>query len=73
MTLQRMLWSLLFLFLFCAPAYAYIDPGSASIVFQVLIAGFIAIGFVVKQFWRKILAFLGFKKPDDPPPEKKAN
>ncbi len=35
---------------------AYLDPGSGSIVVQVLIAGLMAAGIVVKVFWKKIKA-----------------
>ena len=35
---------------------AYLDPGSGSIIIQVLIAGIMAAGIVVKVFWKKIKA-----------------
>ncbi|MCA9396280.1 MAG: hypothetical protein KC649_03840 [Candidatus Omnitrophica bacterium] len=41
-------------------AYAYIDPGSGSYLFQLLIAGIMGSLFAVKTFWHKITAF--FKK-----------
>lgn len=35
-------------------AYAYIDPGTGSYVLQVVIAGVLAAGFVIKATWRNI-------------------
>jgi len=50
---------------FPAPAAAYIDPGTGSLVLQMLIAGALGAAFAVKRFWRKIVAFLSsvFKRP----------
>lgn len=42
---------------FPAPAAAYIDPGTGSLVLQMLIAGALGAAFAVKRFWRKIVAF----------------
>ncbi|NJD59460.1 MAG: hypothetical protein C3F13_09005 [Anaerolineales bacterium] len=33
---------------------AYLDPGSGSIIVQVLIAGLMTVGIVLKVFWKKI-------------------
>lgn len=40
-------------------AYAYIDPGTGSYVLQVVIAGVLAAGFVIKATWRNIIASVG--------------
>ncbi|HSQ34622.1 MAG TPA: hypothetical protein VLQ89_01405 [Candidatus Binatia bacterium] len=39
--------------------YAYIDPGTGSYVFQIIIAAFVAASFMVKIYWRKIRDLLG--------------
>ena len=45
------------LFFFSSPAYAYIDPGLGSLIFQSLIGGFaVAFGFAT-LFWKKIKLF----------------
>lgn len=46
-------------FAICVPnAYAYLDPGTGSYFFQIVIA-FIAGGlFAIKLFWRKIVFFI---------------
>lgn len=46
-------------------AFAYLDPGTGSYVFQVLIAAFIGGLCTIKMFWQKIRMFfsdLFFKK-----------
>ena len=43
--------------LFPRYAYSYIDPGTGSYVFQIIVAAFVAISFAVKIFWHKIKAF----------------
>lgn len=35
-------------------AHAYVDPGSGSVLLQVLIAGLLAVGFTLKTFWGNI-------------------
>jgi hypothetical protein len=38
-------------------AYAYLDPGTGSYVFQLLIAGAVGLGFLVKVYWSRIKLF----------------
>lgn len=45
-----------------APANAYIDPGSGSIIFQVLAGTVMAVGLGAKVFWRRITAFFSRNK-----------
>jgi len=45
-------------FLLPVKAHAYLDPGTGSYIFQMLIAGFIATAFAVKMYWKKIKSFL---------------
>ncbi len=42
--------------LLAAPAHAYIDPGTGSLLVQGLIAAVVGIGVAVKLFWHKIKA-----------------
>jgi hypothetical protein len=64
---------ILYFFGLLAPHYrplAYLDPGSGSIIVQVLIAGLMAVGIVVKVFWKKIKGIFSRpaeKNEDDPP------
>jgi hypothetical protein len=41
------------------PAYAYLDPGTGSYIFQLLIAGIVGFAFLLKVFWGRIKRFLG--------------
>ncbi|MBA4391646.1 MAG: hypothetical protein C0399_12030 [Syntrophus sp. (in: bacteria)] len=46
--------------------YAYLDPGTGSYVFQVLVAAVIGGLFAIKMFWQRIKAFFAnhfSKKP----------
>ena len=40
------------------PAHAYLDPGTGSLVIQVLIAAGVGAAVAVKVFWKRIAAFL---------------
>jgi|SaaInlStandDraft_2_1057019.scaffolds.fasta_scaffold340537_2 uncharacterized membrane protein len=44
------------------PAYAYLDPGTGSLILQGLIAGVAVMSLTVKIYWYKFLSF--FKKTD---------
>jgi hypothetical protein len=55
---SRFVWFALFLIYFgvvtVPAAHAYIDPGSGSFIFQVLIGGLLAAGVALKTFWGRI-------------------
>lgn len=44
------------------PAWAYLDPGTGSMLLQVILGGIAAIGVALKLFWHKIRVALGFSK-----------
>lgn len=49
--------------LFPRDAFAYLDPGSASLIVQSLIAGLAALGVAMRLYWGKIRAlFMGKHK-----------
>lgn len=50
----------LLLYLFLAPrdVHAYLDPGSGSLVFQVVLAFFVSAGFAMKTNWVRIKGML---------------
>lgn len=43
-------------------ADAYLDPGTGSMMLQVILGGIAAVGVALKLFWYRIIAFLGFGK-----------
>lgn len=56
LTTITIIFVLLF-FLFTKSAYAYLDPGSGSFIFQILIATVVGASFAIKLYWRKIKTF----------------
>jgi hypothetical protein len=44
------------------PAHAYLDPGTGSMFFQLLIGGLLGAAVAVKAFWSRIVGFLGRRK-----------
>lgn len=52
--------------LFTKEAKAYLDPGSASYILQIILAGFFSVLLFFKNFWKSIFNKLrGRKKEDD--------
>ena len=46
-----------------APSYAYLDPGTGSMVIQILVASFAAVAIFFRQIWQGIQMLFG-KKPN---------
>jgi hypothetical protein len=56
-------WCLAILLLTTTPsAYAYLDPGTGSMLLQVILGGIAAVGVALKLFWHKIRVALGMSK-----------
>jgi hypothetical protein len=49
---------LLFIFMI-NPAYAYIDPGSGSMLLQLLLGGVAGAAVVLKMYWRRFVSIFG--------------
>ena len=47
---------------------AYLDPGSGSMILQVLAGGVAAVGVAAKLYWRRLTRFLHLRK-DEPESE----
>ena len=47
------------------PAYAYLDPGTGSMLLQVILGGVAAVAVATKLFWYKIRAAVGLSKKSD--------
>ena len=58
------------LILFSEPAAAYLDPGTGSMLLQVVLGGIAAVGVALKLFWYKIRAAFGDKKTSATPDER---
>lgn len=50
---------------FCAPAFAYLDPGSGSAIISAIIGFFVAVGMAVKTYWYKLKGFFSKKDASD--------
>lgn len=46
-------------------AHAYLDPGSGSLIIQILVAGLLGLVVAVRVFWSSILSFFGLKGSDE--------
>lgn len=46
-------------------SFAYLDPGTGSMILQGIIAGIAIAGFTIKNFWYQILGYFGKKPPND--------
>jgi hypothetical protein len=53
--------------IFPQDAHAYLDPGSASYIFQIIVAALLGALFFFKSFFRRIINF--FKKPPKEGPQ----
>ena len=49
---------------YTSPAYAYLDPGTGSLLLQGLLAGFAAIISVLSIYWQKVKAFFIKQEPN---------
>lgn len=46
-------------------AEAYLDPGTGSMMLQVILGGIAAIGVALKLYWHKLRVFLGAGRKED--------
>jgi hypothetical protein len=49
------------------PAFAYLDPGSGSMLLQVLLGGVAGVAVIAKLYWGRLLSLFGIRR--DPPRE----
>jgi hypothetical protein len=47
---------------------AYLDPGTGSMLLQLLVGGVAAIGVAAKFYWRRVLRVLRIRKDEPAPP-----
>lgn len=45
-----------------SPAFAYLDPGTGSIILQVLLGGVAGVALAGKLYWHKLLSLIGIRK-----------
>ena len=57
---------LISLSVFIKPCFGYIDPGTGSMIFQMLAALLFGALFAVKLYWKKIMFFFRKNRKSDP-------
>ena len=50
--------------LFPSPAHAYLDPGTGSMIVQLVIGAVAVAGMTLKMYWRKIMDLFGHRPND---------
>ena len=59
------------LFVFCllltmsSKADAYLDPGTGSMMLQVILGGIAAVGVAIKLYWYKLASVFGLRKKEE--------
>ena len=59
------------LFVFCVlltmsiNAEAYLDPGTGSMMLQVILGGIAAVGVAIKLYWHKLASVFGLRKKEE--------
>tara|TARA_B100000524_G_scaffold140432_1_gene70416 strand:- start:39 stop:263 length:225 start_codon:yes stop_codon:yes gene_type:complete len=55
--INTLIFVIIFSLLFSTNSYAYIDPGSGSIILQAIIAAFAGAGTAITIYWKKVKLF----------------
>jgi hypothetical protein len=63
------IFCLILLLLLATDAVAYLDPGTGSMLLQVILGGIAAIGVAIKLYWHKLRAAIGMARKEDPEDE----
>ncbi len=61
---MRIIITILLLLVF-TDAVAYLDPGTGSLLLQVILGGIAAVGVAIKLYWHKLRAALGIAKKEE--------
>lgn len=57
------------LLLMVTDAFAYLDPGTGSMLLQVILGGVAAVAVAIKLYWHKLRAAFGMAKKEEPEDE----
>ena len=55
----------------CVAVLAYLDPGTGSMLVQLVVGGLAAIAVTAKFYWRRLLRFLRIRKPEPEPEQER--
>lgn len=53
--------------LHAAPAHAYLDGGTGSMMLQLLLGGLAGLGIALRLYWHRLLAFFGIRRRSGAP------
>lgn len=56
--------TILLLLLLITDAEAYLDPGTGSMLLQVILGGIAAVGVALKLYWHRLMAAFGLRKKE---------
>jgi len=59
-------FSLVLLLLLMNDTEAYLDPGTGSMLLQVILGGVAAVGVAIKLYWHKLRVMLGVGRKEEP-------
>jgi len=65
---MRIFITVLLLLMF-TDAVAYLDPGTGSMLLQVILGGIAAVAVAIKLYWHKLRAALGMSRKEEPEDE----
>jgi len=65
---MRIFITILFMLMF-TDALAYLDPGTGSMLLQVILGGVAAVGVAIKLYWHKLRVAFGMAKKENPEDE----
>jgi hypothetical protein len=51
--------------------FGYLDPGTGSMLVQLVVGGLAAIAVTAKFYWRRLLVFLRIRKPEPEPEQER--
>lgn len=57
--------AVILLLLMFTDAVAYLDPGTGSMLLQVILGGIAAVGVAIKLYWHKLRAAFGMAKKEE--------
>lgn len=61
---RALLIAIQFLVVLAPPAHAYVDPGSGSMVLQLLLGGIAGVIVIVRYYWHRLRRLFGFPEQE---------
>ena len=65
MVLKVCCFTWLFFFILVKPSFAYLDPGTSSMIIQVIVSVFVGAAVAIKVYWYKLKSFFRKDKKEN--------